>query len=197
MVLSGELSGGLLSSKKFSVIYAGIAAQPGTHNVPGIHTRMFLAFVTFFMTFLTLFHSLASRITKKLPQPSPEVDQSVPELALDAAPKEEGRPPSPTPPFTEVNLLSSVIKRLGELEEKVDVLQAKPSEMPYEKEELLYAAVCRVDALEAELIATKKVMLLITPLWVLYLTDIHLKYNSCISFFPHVLQTLSRLCMRL
>ncbi|RVX12120.1 Phosphatidylinositol/phosphatidylcholine transfer protein SFH4 [Vitis vinifera] len=30
--------------------------------------------------------------------------------------------------------------------------------MPYEKEELLNAAVCRVDALEAELIATKKVV---------------------------------------
>ncbi|KAA8524173.1 hypothetical protein F0562_010396 [Nyssa sinensis] len=40
----------------------------------------------------------------------------------------------------------------------VDTLQAKPSEMPYEKEELLNAAVCRVDALEAELIATKKAL---------------------------------------
>lgn len=39
----------------------------------------------------------------------------------------------------------------------MDALKAKPSEMPYEKEELLNAAVCRVDALEAELIATKKV----------------------------------------
>ncbi|KAL9141595.1 hypothetical protein ABFS82_14G115400 [Erythranthe guttata] len=55
-------------------------------------------------------------------------------------------------------LLSSVLKRLGELEEKVTSLQEKPSEMPYEKEELLYAAVYRVDALEAELIATKKAL---------------------------------------
>lgn len=37
------------------------------------------------------------------------------------------------------------------------MLLAKPFEMPYEKEELLNSAVCRVDALEAELIATKKV----------------------------------------
>jgi len=35
--------------------------------------------------------------------------------------------------------------------------------MPYEKEELLNAAVCRVDALEAELIATKKVWSLFWP----------------------------------
>ncbi|KAI3912175.1 hypothetical protein MKW92_046543 [Papaver armeniacum] len=48
--------------------------------------------------------------------------------------------------------------KLGELELKVDTLQAKPSEMPCEKEELLNAAVCRVDALEAELIATKKAL---------------------------------------
>ncbi|KAA8547532.1 hypothetical protein F0562_003961 [Nyssa sinensis] len=80
------------------------------------------------------------------------------ELALDEVPKEEFRPPSPTPAFSEAELLSSVLKKLGELEEKVDTLQAKPSEMPYEKEELLNAAVCRVDALEAELIATKKAL---------------------------------------
>ncbi|KAG0495469.1 hypothetical protein HPP92_000160 [Vanilla planifolia] len=30
--------------------------------------------------------------------------------------------------------------------------------MPYDKEELLNAAVCRVDALEAELISTKKAL---------------------------------------
>ncbi|KAH7838100.1 hypothetical protein Vadar_022056 [Vaccinium darrowii] len=38
--------------------------------------------------------------------------------------------------------------------DKVDTLQVKPSEMPCKKEELLYAAICHVDALEAELIAT-------------------------------------------
>lgn len=59
---------------------------------------------------------------------------------------------------TQADLLSSMAKRLGDLEEKVENLQSKPSEMPSEKEELLNAAVCRVDALEAELIATKKVV---------------------------------------
>ncbi|MCD7447094.1 hypothetical protein HAX54_023123 [Datura stramonium] len=75
---------------------------------------------------------------------------------VDAFPNEEFRPPSPTPAFTEAQLLSVVLKKLGELEDKVNTLQEKPSEMPCEKEELLNAAVCRVDALEAELIATKK-----------------------------------------
>ena len=109
------------------------------------------------MTLLTLFHSVARRVTKKLPEISSDHGQNIQELSLDAVPKEEFRPPSRTPAFTEEELLSSVLKKLGELEEKVDTLQAKPSEMPCEKEELLNAAVCRVDALEAELIATKKV----------------------------------------
>ncbi|KAL7206757.1 hypothetical protein ACSBR2_019463 [Camellia fascicularis] len=102
---------------------------------------------------------VACRVTKKLPETSSDHGQNIHELCLDAVPKEDFRPPSPTPPsFTEAELLSSVLKRLGELEEKVDTLQAKPSEMPYEKEELLNAAVCRVDALEAELISTKKAL---------------------------------------
>lgn len=105
------------------------------------------------MTLFTLFHSVALRVTKKLPNR----DENIPKLAPDATHNEDFRPPSPTPAFTESELLSSVLKKLSELEEKVDVLQAKPSEMPSEKEELLNAAVCRVDALEAELIATKKV----------------------------------------
>ncbi|XP_004500992.1 phosphatidylinositol/phosphatidylcholine transfer protein SFH6-like isoform X2 [Cicer arietinum] len=61
--------------------------------------------------------------------------------------------------FTKTNLSpSSTLRRLDELEEKVEMLQSKVNVMPREKEELLNAAVCRVDALEAELIATKKAL---------------------------------------
>ncbi|XP_011047984.1 PREDICTED: phosphatidylinositol/phosphatidylcholine transfer protein SFH8-like isoform X1 [Populus euphratica] len=133
--------------------------QPNTEKTPeGVHVRIFVAVVAFFMTLLTLFRSLASQVTKRLPHTLSDCDQSSPEPALDAPQKEECLPSSPTSAFTEADLLSSVLKRLGELEEKVDTLQAKPSVMPYEKEELLNAAVCRVDALEAELIATKKAL---------------------------------------
>ncbi|AQK88144.1 Putative CRAL/TRIO domain containing, Sec14p-like phosphatidylinositol transfer family protein [Zea mays] len=72
--------------------------------------------------------------------------------------KEEFRPPSPAPSYTEKDVLSSMLRRLGELEGRVQVLETKPSEMPFEKEELLNAAVRRVDALEAELISTKKAL---------------------------------------
>lgn len=112
--------------------------------------------MTFFVTLYTLFYSVASRVTKKLPE-----KLSGPGVDFGSVTKEESHQTSPTQTFKEKELLSSVLKRLGELEEKVDTLKAKPSEMPYEKEELLNAAVCRVDALEAELIATKKVHSLI------------------------------------
>lgn len=72
--------------------------------------------------------------------------------------KEEFRPPSPAPSYTEKDVLSSMLRRLGELEDKVQVLETKPSEMPSEKEELLNAAVRRMDALEAELISTKRAL---------------------------------------
>ncbi|KAJ4716562.1 Phosphatidylinositol/phosphatidylcholine transfer protein [Melia azedarach] len=137
----------------------GTLPQPSTlKNPEGMHARIWVAIVAFFMTLLTLFRTVAYRVTKRLPDTSSNCIQNIPEVAADANEKEEFRPPSPSPTFTEADLLSTVLKRLGELEEKVDTLQAKPSEMPYEKEELLHAAVCRVDALEAELIATKKAL---------------------------------------
>lgn len=55
--------------------------------------------------------------------------------------------------------LSTLVQKFCELEGKVNMLLAKSCVMPNEKEELLNAAVCRVDALEAELISTKKVIL--------------------------------------
>ncbi|KAI3708081.1 hypothetical protein L2E82_37119 [Cichorium intybus] len=103
-----------------------------------------MAFVmAFLMTLFTVFHSTVNRVTKKVLEVSSSQNNT-----------EEVEPPK----VVEAEVVSSVMKRLGELEDKVDTLNAKPSEMPYEKEELLNAAVCRVDALEAELIATKKAL---------------------------------------
>ncbi|KAF8016952.1 hypothetical protein BT93_H2217 [Corymbia citriodora subsp. variegata] len=137
----------------------GTVAQPDPPKTPeGLRARILLAVMAFFMTLLAFLRSISHRVTKKLPSTPLDVDQKISEVAPDSVQKEEFRPPSPTPAFTEADLLSSVLKRLGELEEKVDTLKAKPSEMPSEKEELLNAAVCRVDALEAELIATKKAL---------------------------------------
>ncbi|XP_020100074.1 phosphatidylinositol/phosphatidylcholine transfer protein SFH12-like [Ananas comosus] len=53
---------------------------------------------------------------------------------------------------------NAVIKRLVEMEEKMNILSMKPVEMPSEKEEMLKAAVSRVEALESELAATRKAL---------------------------------------
>ncbi|WOL12512.1 phosphatidylinositol/phosphatidylcholine transfer protein SFH3-like isoform X1 [Canna indica] len=68
---------------------------------------------------------------------------------------QQSQPPVPTISAAE---LSCVLKRLGELEEKVTILSKKPAEMPPEKEEMLNAAFKRVDDLERELAATKKAL---------------------------------------
>ncbi|XP_074275419.1 phosphatidylinositol/phosphatidylcholine transfer protein SFH8-like [Silene latifolia] len=123
----------------------------------GILARLLTMIMAFFATLVMLYRSLVGRVTNKLPDASPSNELNAADVTVDSVPLET-RPPSPAPTFTEADLLSNVLKRLGELEEKVDTLQSKPSEMPYEKEELLNAAVYRVDALEAELIATKKAL---------------------------------------
>lgn len=137
----------------------GLLPPPETPKMPeGLRARIIAALMAFFMTLFMLLRSVTGRATKKLPDASYNQTQTFQEFSFGDISKEDFRPPSPTPAFTEAELLSSVIKRLGELEEKVSTLQAKPTEMPCEKEELLNAAVCRVDALEAELIATKKAL---------------------------------------
>ncbi|CAA2964127.1 phosphatidylinositol phosphatidylcholine transfer SFH8-like isoform X1 [Olea europaea subsp. europaea] len=123
-----------------------------------LHARLLAVIMAFFTAFLVFFHSVSCRVTKKLPSALSHPEEKMQESTLDVISKEEFRPPSPPPEFTEVELLSSVLKKLGDLEEKVNTLQEKPLEMPHEKEELLNAAVYRVDALEAELIATKKAL---------------------------------------
>lgn len=128
----------------------------------GTFSRSLAMLLVIFVTLSTLIRSVVSQVTNRFHHSLfSDSASDVPNLTDESLPKEEFRPPSPAPApaFTKKDLLSSALKKLGELEEKVDMLQAKPFEMPYEKEELLNAAVYRVDALEAELIATKKVTL--------------------------------------
>ncbi|XP_020238324.1 phosphatidylinositol/phosphatidylcholine transfer protein SFH8 isoform X1 [Cajanus cajan] len=114
--------------------------------------------VGFFVAIFTIARSLALRVTKGMHDTKSDSAKNMPNMTVHSITKEVSRPPSPVPILTKAELISSALKRLGELEEKVDMLQSKPNVMPYEKEELLNAAVYRVDALEAELIATKKAL---------------------------------------
>uniref|UniRef100_A0ACD5V897 Uncharacterized protein n=1 Tax=Avena sativa TaxID=4498 RepID=A0ACD5V897_AVESA len=115
------------------------------------------ALMAFVVAIVTLLCSVKDIATKRLSDKNESEEQSS-ELYHDSFSKPEFRPPSPSPGFAESDLFPLVLQRLAELEEKVQTLQEKPSEMPCEKEELLNAAVRRVDALEAELIVTKKAL---------------------------------------
>ncbi|CAM8987172.1 hypothetical protein QQ045_009039 [Rhodiola kirilowii] len=138
----------------------GTLPLPATQKSPeAYHTRIFALLMGFFAALYTLLFSVAGQVSKRVSGTSASgTQQDHQELESDPATKEEFRPPSPTKSFTQEDALSSVVKRLGDLEEKVDTLQSKPSEMPFEKEELLNAAVYRMDALEAELISTKRAL---------------------------------------
>lgn len=57
----------------------------------------------------------------------------------------------------------TMIKRMAELEDKMNVLSNKPVVMPPEKEETLNNALSRVDALEQELSSAKKVKTCLLP----------------------------------
>ncbi|KAJ4716560.1 Phosphatidylinositol/phosphatidylcholine transfer protein [Melia azedarach] len=52
----------------------------------------------------------------------------------------------------------SMVKRMAELEEKVNTLTAKPAAIPPEKEAMLNAAMSRVNTLEEQLAATRKAL---------------------------------------
>ncbi|THU63410.1 hypothetical protein C4D60_Mb01t15460 [Musa balbisiana] len=148
-----EVSNKRLSTSK------GECSISKTHNTPqGVQARTIQFLVTIIMYLYTLVYSVIRCVSKRLKNEVSEIDEHDPSFAADPVPKEEFRPPSPAPVFTEADLFSRLLRRLEELEEKVDTLKAKPSEMPSEKDELLNAAVCRVDALEAELIVTKKAL---------------------------------------
>ncbi|CAJ1972471.1 unnamed protein product [Sphenostylis stenocarpa] len=119
---------------------------------------IWVVIVGFFVAIFTIARSLAFHVTKRIKDTISDSAKNMPNMTIDSITKEESLPPSPVPRLTKTELISSALKRLGDLEEKVDMLQSKPNVMPSEKEELLNAAVYRVDALEAELIATKKAL---------------------------------------
>ncbi|GAB2246732.1 hypothetical protein Droror1_Dr00006614 [Drosera rotundifolia] len=137
--------------------YKGTTAVSDIKRSPeAVHACATMTLMAFFLTLVTIFRSMACGVTKRLVTASANPSM-VPELTLDTDHQEESCPPSQRQ-APQADILSSMEKRLGKLEEKVETFLSKPAEMPHEKEELLNAAVCRVDALEAELIATKKAL---------------------------------------
>lgn len=63
----------------------------------------------------------------------------------------------PAPAAVPLSDYMTMMKRMAELEDRVNILNTKPATMPADKEEMLNAALSKVDTLELELQSTKKV----------------------------------------
>uniref|UniRef100_A0A7N0V2Q4 CRAL-TRIO domain-containing protein n=1 Tax=Kalanchoe fedtschenkoi TaxID=63787 RepID=A0A7N0V2Q4_KALFE len=114
--------------------------------------------IPYILFLIALFHSVGFFVTKWVPTFVRGSSRNNANVAVHQTPDNLSHPPSPAMMMVETDLLSSALRKLSMLEEKVNMLQAKSAEMPSEKEKLLNIAIARVDALEAELIATKKAL---------------------------------------
>lgn len=99
------------------------------------------------------------RMTRNMPRKLTDATLYSSSMYGDDMIKPQGHPYQVQAPAISTTEYLTMMKRMGDLEEKVLVLSKKPVEMPPEKEEMLNAAVSRVDALEQELAAAKKVLL--------------------------------------
>lgn len=124
------------------------------NHAGGFSTRIRTNVISFFIAIFALIQKLAFLLPMKsrrsiLARTTPN------DPRFESIEKEE----TPVPlPATTADLTSSVLRRLDELEEKVELLKSKPVELPFAKEDLLNASIHRVDALETDLIATKKAL---------------------------------------
>nr|GFA08195.1 hypothetical protein [Tanacetum cinerariifolium] len=117
----------------------------------GFGNHIFTGMMTFMMGVMTMV-----RMTKNMPKklsetrhyPSPVYEEPI-----------RQRPDHPyqlqSPGISTAEYLS-MMKRLGDLEEKVIILTNRPIEMPPEKEEILNNALKRIESLEIELSHTKR-----------------------------------------
>ncbi|XP_074558046.1 phosphatidylinositol/phosphatidylcholine transfer protein SFH8-like [Curcuma longa] len=140
------------------LVYTPKGGSIYTSTTKGVKAQMTVYVMTIITYLFALICTASSHVSKRLQNKISQTHRHNPLLLVDSMPEEEFRLLSSVPASVEADLLSCLKRKLGELEEKANALQAKPSEMPSEKDELLNASVCRVDALEAELIATKKAL---------------------------------------
>ncbi|PKI35162.1 hypothetical protein CRG98_044437, partial [Punica granatum] len=117
---------------------------PGLQRLrDSINTRIGTMLVALSSSLVAFLHLVALQFIKKLPNSS----HDTPGTCSGLKDHHSIHLPSPT-----------VSERLNKLEEKVEILNKKELEMPSQKEELLNAAIRRIDALELELIATKRAL---------------------------------------
>lgn len=120
----------------------------------GFSNHLFTGVMTFVMGVVTMV-----RMTRNMPRKltdSTLLSGSLKRVDMHVKPV-HGQEYRLSGPAISNNEYFSMMKRMGELEEKVISLSNKPSSLPPEKEEMLNNVMSHVDKLEQELCATKMV----------------------------------------
>ncbi|GMJ08771.1 SEC14-LIKE 12, SEC14-like 12 [Hibiscus trionum] len=123
-----------------------VTKQESRKNPDMLSSPLFNGVMTFVMGVATMV-----KVTRNMPikpaLPAPQTTVKIEEIPAQA----------PQPCITP-NELESVMKRMAELEARLVAINAQSTTMPPEKEEMLNSALSRADALEQELMATKKAL---------------------------------------
>ncbi|KAK9039706.1 hypothetical protein V6N11_014899 [Hibiscus sabdariffa] len=121
----------------------------------GLSSNFFTGVMTFVMGIGAMM-----KVTRNMPRkPTDGSSYSSQVNSVNAGAMSQQPPPQVPPPGgLSAEELTSVMKRMAELEERLSDINTKPSAMPPDKEELLNTALNRADALELELMATKKAL---------------------------------------
>lgn len=123
------------------------------HKDPdGFSSPIFTGVMTFVMGIATMM-----KVTRTMSQKVSDDSNAVNRVGTGVKNQEPSAANLPTPASISPAEMMTVMKRIAELEERITVMNTQPTMMPPEKEELLNSAVNRADALEQELMATKKV----------------------------------------
>ncbi|XP_058091986.1 phosphatidylinositol/phosphatidylcholine transfer protein SFH12-like isoform X2 [Magnolia sinica] len=131
----------------------GELCPPETYKSPdGVSTQIFSGVMTFVMGIATVL-----RVTRGIPKKLTN-DYGNPLYGAESMLKGKVNQHQLPAPAVSAAEFSAVVKRLRQMEEQASILSMQPARMPIDKEEMLNAAVTRVNALEAELAATKKAM---------------------------------------
>lgn len=126
-----------------------IASQANCEIPAGFSSQIFAAIMTVIVGLVTM-----ARLTKSIPKKLAASTFYSSPIYCDS----EDDSVSGAAKLKAQEIDMSVVKRMAELEERVALLSVKPAFMPPEKEALLNSALTRVEALEQELMATKKAL---------------------------------------
>ena len=144
----------IMGPKVSIVAMADSYTMQETCKVPDGHSsHLFTGVMTFVMGIATMI-----RVTRNMPRKLTDANiYSSPVYCVDTEIKSQEPSAKLSPAAISSTELVFVMKRMAELEERLTDMHMKPTTMPPEKEEMLNSALNRADALEQELMATKKV----------------------------------------